>query len=61
MTVSSPEWRASYRRGVRDAYESLFLHARPSQLRALEQWLRDLDAWHADEPPPAPPPAWPDS
>ena len=57
MHFDDPAIRAAYRRGALDACESGFDRLPGPELRAIEEWLSDLEAWHEGDPPP-PPYAW---
>jgi hypothetical protein len=46
--------RDCYRRGVHDALENGMVHQSGAHLRALQQWVFDLEQWSAGEPPPGP-------
>lgn len=46
--------RDAYRRGVHDALESGIIHQSGARMRALQQWVIDLEAWSGGEPPDAP-------
>ena len=52
--------RDCYRRGVRDALEIRIIHQPPPHLRALQQWVLDLEQWTGGTPPP-PPDTWPEA
>jgi len=55
MRFDEPDVREGYRRGARDCYESAIGGMKPRQAREIEKWLKELDAWEYDDPPPAPP------
>lgn len=59
MWFNEPGQRKIYRRGARDAFDSMIAGLKAPEARAMEDWLHDLDAWH-EGPPPPPPHAWPD-
>lgn len=46
--------REAYRRGVRDCFESIERHLKKHDGQRVEAWLKELDAWDYDDPPPAP-------
>jgi hypothetical protein len=48
-----PMFREIYRRGVRDAYDSVCAHLPPARCRAMEDWQAELDLWSGGDPPPA--------
>ena len=54
MQFNNPAIREAFRLGVRETLESSFVHLRPSEMRALQQWLIDLEHWEGGDPPPSP-------
>ena len=60
MQYDNCDVRDAYRRGARDAYESVCLHIPANRLRELDSWLSSLEAWQ-DEEPPIPPHRWPEA
>ena len=59
MWFNEPANREAYRRGARDAFDSMVAGLKAPDVRAMEDWLNDLDAWQKGAPPP-PPHAWPE-
>lgn len=55
MRFDEPDVRDAYRRGARDCYEVLLPGLKVRRAREVERgWLRELDAWQEDDPPPSP-------
>ena len=52
MRFGDPIVREAYRRGARDAFDSMIVGLSAPDARALEEWLDDLDAWQVGAPPP---------
>ncbi|RYD65021.1 MAG: hypothetical protein EOP84_32250 [Verrucomicrobiaceae bacterium] len=50
--------RKAYQDGARCAAEAASIYLPPAILRELEDWLRELERWSGDKPPP-PPHDWP--
>jgi hypothetical protein len=58
LNSDDPDVRRAYVRGARDAYESAIANCDARTVRALEEWLVDLETWTGGERPP-PPHEWP--
>jgi hypothetical protein len=54
MKFGDPAIRAAYRRGARDAYESVFSRLDATVERELTDWLSNLDHWQEGDPPDPP-------
>ena len=54
MQYDSAEKREAYRRGAQDAFEFAVGYVPAPQMRALQEWLKDLEAWEVGDPPAAP-------
>ena len=46
--------REGFRRGAREAYESVMPYLEPSRVRELAEWLDVLEGWRSGPPPQAP-------
>jgi len=59
MRFDEPDVREAYRRGARDAYESVAAKLSRSEGRDLKAWLSALEGWEDGDPPnpPLPPQA----
>lgn len=54
MRFDETDEREAYRRGARDCFESIAGRLSQRQVREMEAWLKQLDAWEHSEPPAAP-------
>lgn len=52
-----PVVREAYRRGAKDASQSACIHVPAARQRAVDEWLKQLNAWEAGDPP-TPPYRW---
>ena len=54
MSYDNPDVRRAYVQGARDTYESAVVDGDPRPLRAIEEWLGELERWQGGDPPPPP-------
>ena len=50
MWQDEPKARAAFRQGARNAFNSCATHMDPRQLRAVSEWLEELEKWRQGGP-----------
>lgn len=54
MRFHEPDVRDAYRLGARELYDAVSERMKSQHVRAIEQWLAELDSWDDGEPPATP-------